>query len=595
MSLSPISFIAPNYRDYKNEWLKAYEPGTTTPKSMALDAGGVVTVAKLQLNADGFIVTAGAAIVIPYVDSAYDLWLFPTEAEADSNDTSGAIKLADDIIGVAGTGAKIVPSTLSDAVANVGAVEGQIVQITDRGNAQFTYATGQAPDTFGIVACTGVVTLSLVVDTNNKASIKMFGAVGDGVANDTAAIQACYDHVIALGARTSVTWDSDGTYLFDQINIKSLFFVDSFAYGTQLKLNFSGGAAITMQGSEHKWYGSRVTPQSTSSAHKPRLFDITQSASYPQCAGVKIVDVTARDVYQFALAYMDDVTFPANSNFRHIFDRCVSNVTSNGQSSWVGSYGIRLDGTTHSNSAGNDTRCINCDMLNSETCFYTNGVKTTLDNCARDGQATGVELDGGTQFTSIGGYSEFHANHYKYTNSPTDPISIGTLYGGLGSFSTGTIGNGNTNGRHLSYGDIGLVLTEQFKNVNVQTSGADCYRGKTATGVSFAANITSTGDGFTIEDDGTEVGSINIVNSLMNVNATTWSTSGTFHPSADAIHNLGSATLFWNRVRAVTHVLRDGVTAPTATAGEAKLFVDVADGDLKVIFGDGTTKTIATD
>lgn len=39
----------------------------------------------------------------------------------------------------------------------------------------------------------------------------------------------------------------------------------------------------------------------------------------------------------------------------------------------------------------------------------------------------------------------------------------------------------------------------------------------------------------------------------------------------------------------------DGVTAPGATAGFAKLFVDTSDGDLKVIFGDGTTKTIATD
>lgn len=39
----------------------------------------------------------------------------------------------------------------------------------------------------------------------------------------------------------------------------------------------------------------------------------------------------------------------------------------------------------------------------------------------------------------------------------------------------------------------------------------------------------------------------------------------------------------------------DGQTAPTATSGRAKIFVDSADGDLKVIFGDGTTKTIVTD
>lgn len=41
--------------------------------------------------------------------------------------------------------------------------------------------------------------------------------------------------------------------------------------------------------------------------------------------------------------------------------------------------------------------------------------------------------------------------------------------------------------------------------------------------------------------------------------------------------------------------LPDGITAPSATSGWAKLYVDSADGDLKIKFGDGTTKTIATD
>ena len=39
----------------------------------------------------------------------------------------------------------------------------------------------------------------------------------------------------------------------------------------------------------------------------------------------------------------------------------------------------------------------------------------------------------------------------------------------------------------------------------------------------------------------------------------------------------------------------DGVTAPATTSGYAKIYVDSADGDLKVKFGDGTVKTIATD
>lgn len=41
--------------------------------------------------------------------------------------------------------------------------------------------------------------------------------------------------------------------------------------------------------------------------------------------------------------------------------------------------------------------------------------------------------------------------------------------------------------------------------------------------------------------------------------------------------------------------ITDGITAPSATAGLARIYVDTADGDLKVVFGDGTVKTIVTD
>lgn len=41
--------------------------------------------------------------------------------------------------------------------------------------------------------------------------------------------------------------------------------------------------------------------------------------------------------------------------------------------------------------------------------------------------------------------------------------------------------------------------------------------------------------------------------------------------------------------------LIDGVSVPNVEAGKALLYVDIADGDLKVKFSDGTVKTIATD
>ncbi len=41
--------------------------------------------------------------------------------------------------------------------------------------------------------------------------------------------------------------------------------------------------------------------------------------------------------------------------------------------------------------------------------------------------------------------------------------------------------------------------------------------------------------------------------------------------------------------------LADGITAPDTSAGFAQIYVDTADGDLKVKFGDGHTATLATD
>jgi hypothetical protein len=41
--------------------------------------------------------------------------------------------------------------------------------------------------------------------------------------------------------------------------------------------------------------------------------------------------------------------------------------------------------------------------------------------------------------------------------------------------------------------------------------------------------------------------------------------------------------------------LKDGITAPAAVSGLAQIYIDTADGDLKVKFADGVTKTLATD
>ena len=97
MAYAPIALIMPQYEDYPNYWLKAYEQGTTTPLAMATDASGGTTLAKCELDAQGFPITAGSARFIPFISATYDLWLFPTSAEADADDTTNAIQMADNL------------------------------------------------------------------------------------------------------------------------------------------------------------------------------------------------------------------------------------------------------------------------------------------------------------------------------------------------------------------------------------------------------------------------------------------------------------------------------------------------------------------
>lgn len=206
MAYSPIAFTAPNYRDYNNWWLKAYEPGTTTPKpeGMATDSTLTTFIAKAQLSADGFIISAGGALIIPYIDGTYDLWLFPTEAEADANDTSNALRFADKVTGVNGdlisNRVPFSAKTLDEAVNETNqqiAKEDSLVYIEERttgngGGALWKYvdAATVTPNTFNIVQCIGVPALALVLTIDGDIKASQFGG-------NAAALQAAIDYSLA--------------------------------------------------------------------------------------------------------------------------------------------------------------------------------------------------------------------------------------------------------------------------------------------------------------------------------------------------------------------------------------------------------------
>ena len=208
MAYFAIAFIAPNYRDYKNQWLKAYEPGTTTPKSMALDSAASVTVAKLQLNADGFLKSAGDALVIPYIEGSYDLWLFPTSAEADANDTSSAIRVADDINS---TNLSLIndlsqayefPTVAAYKASTIVFPLGKVIATLEfyagtGGGASYTIIASGTENGFNVIKNTTLsqsIDLTITADTTSE----QFGMRWDGVTDDADAYESASNTMGAL-------------------------------------------------------------------------------------------------------------------------------------------------------------------------------------------------------------------------------------------------------------------------------------------------------------------------------------------------------------------------------------------------------------
>ena len=65
----------------------------------------------------------------------------------------------------------------------------------------------------------------------------------------------------------------------------------------------------------------------------------------------------------------------------------------------------------------------------------------------------------------------------------------------------------------------------------------------------------------------------------------------------DDVQTLGDSATSnrWSDLFIKKIALVDGITAPSSVSGLARIYVDTSDGDLKIIFGDGTVKTIVTD
>lgn len=189
-------------------YLKAYTTGVTnTPLTMYSDNAGGGSLAKVQLDAQGFPINGSSARFTPYIDQDYKLALYSNATDADNNTVNSAIFLIDSYDYITTQRAlKRVYSSLAQmrAIPALELVNGARYEILgyytagDLGAGVFIYNSGSS----------ATADNGYSVDPDNAAgrflrvmpsviTPQLWGAKADGSTNDSAAIQACVDYIAA--------------------------------------------------------------------------------------------------------------------------------------------------------------------------------------------------------------------------------------------------------------------------------------------------------------------------------------------------------------------------------------------------------------
>jgi hypothetical protein len=228
-----------------------------------------------------------------------------------------------------------------------------------------------------------------------SVSVKDFGAVGDGVTDDTAAIQAAIDAAIANQASGTVSaafvlLPAGHEYAITGITINSAVCpVVISAYGAWINVTGTSNIGFTCSNLRMVFQGGTFRSSGTTTT----AIKLTQTPGSQNVSYNTIRDVNIINMFKGIDCYMDLTAYPGSANYRHVIDRCHIRNTTNGTKTWSGSRGIVLDGDTVGDSAGNDTQIINTLVAGYEIGVYTNGVRTSINNSSVDGCASGIRIE----------------------------------------------------------------------------------------------------------------------------------------------------------------------------------------------------------
>ena len=210
MAFLAAVYLSVTYESYPNYWLKCFVQGTTTPINMATDSTGGTLLAKAEVSAGGtvpigYFKTAGDVIIQPYLDVAYDAWLFPTEAEADANDTSNAVQIAnnvdlstvlDGVVFDFDTTALMLAAPLEVGVST----RTKEFRTGDGGGGDYFIETGGSSNGFDrLLMVNGNV--AVLQYAGGNIDIRQFGPIANGTTDDSLVLDAAAVFALANGLR----------------------------------------------------------------------------------------------------------------------------------------------------------------------------------------------------------------------------------------------------------------------------------------------------------------------------------------------------------------------------------------------------------
>jgi hypothetical protein len=554
---------------------------------------------------------------------------------------------------ITGTAAVIISPTVGDLIAIVTVTTGEVIinvnpatqGVTNRELRNAFVAAGY--DTAGQDTTEAMLSVAVAGMLGQVLDVRAFGATGDGVTDDTLAIQAAIDACFDAGGGT--VFCPAGTYLLNfQVNPRAT------VTGIAPCLMMRSGVTLAGAGTTSTTFllapNAAIPPGLPGVL--PQIHILSTWYAYTAVLANTQSNIAYRDFtlngnaanQSFDLSAYFHVGLFTGSTRGMWCDRViVKNVYGTDDAPPGESFHFEFNSSVD----GHYTDChAFCDDGGDTATGFSANASTSCEwkGCTAYGMTYGMGFT--HAISSLMRYTNCHAylngrhgfntevsRHVAYSSCQSGGVAA--LYD-FSAFYTSeqVIGNTDAGWKLLGSQNVTLASCQSEGNaegLRISSSTTPVARASTTVSVVSSLFTANTGDGVVVDasqalvsiDPSTRAISNGANDYTLATGTTDVMTRAAFNPIDTYFNDGGNSGVRWNQtgttpslsayrfqVNDVTQagvwidgsvfalnafVVTDGVAAPATRSGFASIYVDTADGDLKIRFGDGTIKTIVTD